>query len=80
MAYLKLQKGNKIGAYLHIIPGETTPEETVIRVTVGISDSFFRWLMRYGSYVELISPESLRKQFQEQLQEVVALYQTESKP
>lgn len=74
-SFLTGEMKEKFGSYLHIIPGETTPEETVIRVTVGISDSFFRWLMRYGSYVELISPESLRKQFQEQLQEVAALYQ-----
>ena len=74
-SFLTGEMKEKFGSYLHIIPGETTSEETVIRVTVGISDSFFRWLMRYGSYVELISPESLRKQFQEQLQEVAALYQ-----
>lgn len=74
-SFLTGEMKEKFGSYLHIIPGRTTPEETTIRVTVGISDSFFRWLMRYGSYVELLSPEPLRKQFQEQLQEVVALYE-----
>ncbi len=32
-SFLTGEMKEKFGAYLHIIPGETTPEETVIRVT-----------------------------------------------
>lgn len=39
-SFLTGEMKEKFGSYLHIIPGETTSEETVIRVTVGISDSF----------------------------------------
>ena len=65
----------KFGEYIHIRKDENDTDCNLIWVKVGISDSFFRWVMKYGSNIEILSPQSLRIQYQQELQKVLALYQ-----
>ena len=61
------------GASVREIPEDT--ECVMIRAKIGISDSFCRWVMRYGSNIEIISPDNIRSKFQEELQKVLEKYQ-----
>lgn len=65
----------KFGGYIHIRKDDNDTDCNLIWVKVGISDSFFRWVMKYGSNIEILSPQSLRIQYQQELQKVLALYQ-----
>ncbi len=54
---------------------EKVGEEWVqIRARICISQGFFRWLMKYGTDVELIAPEPLRASLAEKLAEVLRFY------
>lgn len=46
----------------------------IIRVRIGISDSFYRWVMRYGSNIEIVSPDNIRSRFQEEIKKVLEIY------
>lgn len=50
------------------------PDSVIIRVKVGISQSFYKWVMKYGSDMEILSPESVRIKFIKKLTDVMALY------
>ena len=62
----------KFGEYASV---QDDQENVIIRVKIGISDSFCRWVMRYGSDIEILSPEHIRSKFQEELQKVLEKYQ-----
>lgn len=49
-----------------------------IRAKIGISDSFYRWVMRYGDHIELLYPEDLRQRFLEKLEQTLAMYQNDA--
>ncbi|MDE5768713.1 MAG: WYL domain-containing protein [Oscillospiraceae bacterium] len=51
------------------------PEYVTVRVKVGISQGFYRWVMKYGADMEILSPESIRENFRKRLRELTALYQ-----
>ena len=54
---------------------EKVGEEWVqIRARICISQGFFRWLMKYGTDVELIAPDPLRASLAEKLAEVLRFY------
>lgn len=65
----------KFGEYASIQDAPDDPENVIIRAKIGISDSFCRWVMRYGSNIEIISPDNIRSKFQEELQKVLEKYQ-----
>lgn len=50
-------------------------ECVIIKVKIGINDSFYRWVMKYGSNIEILSPESVRNKFQEELKKILEKYQ-----
>lgn len=60
-------------ARVHEISGE--PEYIIIHVKIGISDSFYRWVMRYGYNIEIVSPESIRNKFCEELGKIFEIYE-----
>ncbi len=51
------------------------PDCVIVRVCVGINDSFYRWIMRYGSNIEVLSPPKVRNGFQRALKQVYCIYE-----
>jgi predicted DNA-binding transcriptional regulator YafY len=51
------------------------PEWVIFRVTIGINQSFYRWVMRHGSNIEIISPEKVRTAFREELKKIFDYYE-----
>lgn len=62
------------GKYASVQDDSENPENVIIRVKIGISDSFYRWVMKYGRNIEIISPENIRNQFQEEIQKILEKY------
>ncbi|MCM1224032.1 MAG: WYL domain-containing protein [Lachnospiraceae bacterium] len=55
---------------------DTENEDSVIVwAKIGISQSFYRWVMRYGSNIEIISPEAIRSKFCEEIKKVFEIYE-----
>ncbi|MCM1315111.1 MAG: WYL domain-containing protein [Alistipes senegalensis] len=46
----------------------------IINVNVGISHGFYRWVMKYGNSMEILSPVDVRNNFISELQKVIGLY------
>lgn len=53
---------------------ETRSDCVIIRAKVGISQTFYKWLMQYGENAEIISPPDIRAAMAEQLRAVLAQY------
>lgn len=64
----------QFGEYASVQESSEEPECVMIRAKIGISDSFYRWVMKYGSNIEIISPESIRNKFFEELRKVFEIY------
>jgi predicted DNA-binding transcriptional regulator YafY len=64
----------QFGRYAICRDDEENPDCVIIRVKIGISQSFCRWVMKYGSNIEIISPENIRKMFCEELEKVSEIY------
>ena len=63
-----------LGKYADSYPDPEHPDCVIIRATVGVSQHFSSWLLRYGENVELLEPQSLRNSFTETLSRLSALY------
>lgn len=50
------------------------PDFVLVRAKIGISQSFYRWVMRYGEDIEILSPKKIRAAFTEKLCRINALY------
>ena len=50
------------------------PDCVMVRVKIGINGSFYRWVMKYGSNIEIVSPENVRNGFIEELKKVSDIY------
>jgi predicted DNA-binding transcriptional regulator YafY len=46
-----------------------------LRARVGISQGFFRWMMKYGNDLELLAPAELREMFRQKIVDTLSLYQ-----
>lgn len=46
----------------------------IVKVKIGINDSFYRWVMKYGSNIEILAPQKIRENFQQKLGEVFEIY------
>jgi predicted DNA-binding transcriptional regulator YafY len=64
----------QFGRYATCRDDEENPDCVIIRVKIGISQSFCRWVMKYCSNIEIISPENIRKMFCEELEKVSEIY------
>lgn len=64
----------QFGKYAFVSEITDEPESVIIRAKIGISDSFYRWLMKYSSNIEIVSPESIRLKFLEELKKVFEIY------
>lgn len=65
----------QLGKYATIRDDESHPDCVLVYAHVGIGDSFFRWIMRYGLDAELIGPENLRERMKAQIAELLTKYE-----
>ncbi|MBR0484240.1 MAG: WYL domain-containing protein [Oscillospiraceae bacterium] len=64
----------QFGRYASVLDSDS-PETVLIRAKIGIGHGFYRWVMKYGSDMEIIAPEHVRAEFAEKLCAVAELYQ-----
>lgn len=64
----------QFGKYASVRETPDEPECVIIRAKIGISDSFYRWVMKYGSNIEIVAPDSIRLKFLEELKKVFEIY------
>lgn len=64
----------RFGAFGSAQDDEVYEDCVVVRARVGISQSFYNWVMRYGENVEVLSPPEIRTAMQEHLENVLRQY------
>lgn len=65
----------QLGRYASLREDLSDPDYVIVRARMGISYGFYRWVMKYGSAVEILSPESVRQTFAEKVRSVCRLYE-----
>lgn len=63
------------GNYASVRNDDENPDCVIVRVKIGISQSFYRWVMKYGSNIEIVSPKSVRSKFCEEIKKVSEIYE-----
>lgn len=65
----------QLGNYAHVRLDEKDPEHYIlVRARMGISYGLYRWIMKYGASMEVLAPESLRKEVAQRIRAAAALY------
>lgn len=64
----------QFGAFASASDDKTHEDCVVIRAKIGISQSFYKWLMQYGENAEILSPPDIRLAMVEQLNMVLEQY------
>ena len=64
----------QLGNYASIRDDLSHPDYVIVRAKIGISYGFYRWIMKDGSTVEILSPESVRRDFAEKIRQVCHMY------
>ncbi len=65
----------QLGNYAHVRLDEKDPEHCIlVRARMGISYGLYRWIMKYGASMEVLAPESLRKEVAQRIRAAAALY------
>lgn len=64
------------GKYADVQPDDD-PQRVRIRVRIGIGPSFYRWVMGYGSQLEVLAPADIRSEMQRCIRQTLALYDDE---
>ena len=65
----------QFGEYAGVREQSEDNEYIIICARIGISDSFYRWVMKYGSNIEILLPKDIRQCFIEKIREVFEKYQ-----
>lgn len=64
-----------LGNYANIRDDFENEDYIIIRANIGISPGFYRWVMKYGCNLEIISPPSIRENYLSELKKVMAIYE-----
>ncbi len=64
----------QFGSYATVL-NEQNPDTVLIRAKIGIGHGFYRWVMKYGQDMEIVSPENVRQEFAKRISAVSKLYQ-----
>ena len=65
----------QLGNYAHVRLVEKDSEHCIlVRARMGISYGLYRWIMKYGASMEVLAPESLRKEVAQRIRAAAALY------
>ena len=65
----------QFGKYAGVRAQSEDNEYIIICARIGISDSFYRWIMKYGDNIEILLPKDIRQCFVEKIREVFEKYQ-----
>lgn len=65
---------DRFGKDVYIRPSLTNPNTFVARFTVNVSPQFYGWLFGLGKDVKIISPESVKNNFQKTITEILSNY------
>ncbi len=68
----------QFGKYATVLD-DKNPETVQIRAKIGIGHGFYRWVMKYGQDMEILSPPEVREAFAQRIAGVAALYQETKK-
>ncbi|MBE6849713.1 MAG: WYL domain-containing protein [Ruminococcus sp.] len=66
---------DQFGKFASAQDDETHADCVIIRANIGISKTFYQWLMQYGENAEILSPPDIRETMAQQLCAVLAQYQ-----
>ena len=64
----------QFGSYATVL-NDPDPDKVLIRAKIGIGHGFYRWVMKYGQDMEIVSPENVRQEFAKRISAVSKLYQ-----
>ena len=64
----------QFGEYASVRNDTEDPAYVIVSARIGINDSFYRWVMRYGRDIEVLAPERIRRTLAETLRDVLSLY------
>ena len=66
----------QFGSYANVKDDPDHPNQVQVNVKVGIGRGFYRWALKYGSDLEILSPASVREEFRKMLLHMMSLYET----
>lgn len=64
-----------LGSYASIRDDFENDDYIIVRANIGISQGFYRWVMKYGCNLEIISPPYIRENYLSELKKVMAIYE-----
>lgn len=64
----------QFGSYASVRDDAENSDYVIVRAKIGISQSFYRWVMKYSSNMEIVSPKAIRDKFIEELAKVCRIY------
>lgn len=64
-----------LGSYANIRDDFEDDDYIIVRANIGISQGFYRWVMKYGCNMEIISPLEVRENFLSELKKVTEIYE-----
>jgi len=63
-----------LGSYANIRDDFEDKDYIIVNANIGISQGFYRWVMKYGCNMEIISPSSVREEYLSELRKVMEIY------
>ncbi|MBE6851474.1 MAG: WYL domain-containing protein [Ruminococcus sp.] len=63
-----------LGDYARAEDDASNPGSVIVSANIGISRNFYRWVMKYGENVEILSPPDIRDEMQTMLEEILKKY------
>lgn len=64
----------QFGKFAAVREDRSDPEWVEVRVRIGISLTFYQWVMKYGADMEIAAPAEIRDEFLLRLQEIAEIY------
>lgn len=64
-----------LGNYASIRDDFDDSDYIIVNANIGISQGFYRWVMKYGGNMEIISPDTVRRNFLAEMKEVMKIYE-----
>lgn len=68
----------RFGRFTDDVRQDADPNRVQIRVRLGISAGFYRWVMRYGDQLEVLAPADIRSEMQRFVRQTLALYEKQN--
>lgn len=64
-----------LGSYANIRDDFEDSDYIIVKANIGISKGFYRWVMKYGCNMEIISPPEVRENFLSEIRKVIEIYE-----